>query len=75
MSECEEPGGIPLDDIDADAFHAAHEAAPSLDPEEIRVAIDAYMAAMHLHVSRAHAHVELTAEEAIEAFRPKTVEF
>ncbi len=63
------------DDIDADAFYAAHEAAPSLDPELLRRAVDAYMAALHMHVSRAHAHIELTADEAIEAFRPKDVEF
>ena len=63
------------DDIDMDAFYAAHQAAPSLDPEKLRRAIDAYMAALHMHVSRAHAHIELTAEEAIEAFRPKDVEF
>lgn len=64
-----------VDDINAAAFYEAHKAASSIDPETLRRAIDAYMAAMHMHVTTVHASAPLTPEQAIEAFRPKTVEF
>lgn len=60
---------------DADAFATAHEAAPDLDPEKLRVAIDSYLACLHIHVTRSHAERELTPDEVLDAFRPKTVEF
>ena len=65
------------DDIDADAFFEAHEAEPSLEPEALRRAIDVYLTRMHLHVRRRHNDAPLTAEQAMEAFKPRdvTVEF
>ena len=59
------------DDIDADAFYEAHVSEPSLDPEALRRAIDIYMARMHLHVRRLHNDSPLTADQALEAFRPR----
>ncbi len=63
------------DDLDADAFFAAHEAAPDLDPEGLRRAIDAYLDRLHLRVRRVHAERTLTPEEAMDAFKPRDVEF
>ena len=62
-------------DIDADAFYAAHEAEPELDPEALRRAIDVYLGRMHLHVRRIHTERDLTPAEVLGAFAPRTVEF
>ena len=62
-------------DPDAEAFFAAHEAAPTLNPEALRRAIDVYMERLHLHVSRTHEERELTPAEVLRAFEPRTVEF
>ena len=62
-------------DPDAEAFFAAHEAVPSLDPEALRLAIDVYMERLHLHVSRTHEKRDLTPDEVLKAFEPRTVEF
>ena len=58
------------DTLDARAFHAAHLAAPELDPERLRVAIDAYMAELHITVTRIADGRALTPAEAEVAFRP-----
>ena len=63
------------DDIDADAFFAAHEAAPDLDPEQLRKAVDAYLDRLHLTVRRVHSERELSADEVLDAFRPRDIEF
>ena len=62
------------DAVDADAFYAAHEAAPELDPDRLRIAIDAYLAHFRIHVSRVHAERELTPGEILDAFKPRDVE-
>ena len=54
---------------------AARRAAPNCPEGELRDAIDAALAALHLHVSERHEDRPLRAEEAIDAFRPRTVEF
>lgn len=64
-----------ITDLDADAFFAAHEAAPDLDPELLRMAIDVYLGRMHLHVRRIHDERDLTPAEVLGAFAPRTVEF
>lgn len=60
---------------DAHAFADACEAAPKVDPEQLRLAVDAYMAALHLRVVQHHEDAPLTAEQALDAFRPRDVEF
>jgi hypothetical protein len=63
------------DSLDAEAFATACAAFGSdVDPERLRVAIDAYCGDLHLAIHHVHASVELTPEEVLDAFRPKTVE-
>jgi len=63
------------DSLDAEAFATACTAVPDVDPERLRVAIDAYCGDLHLAIHHVHASAPLTPEQAIEAFRPKDVEF
>ncbi len=62
------------DSLDTEAFATACAAVPDVDPERLRVAIDAYCGDLHLAIHHVHASVELTPEEVLDAFRPKTVE-
>ena len=57
-----------MPDIDAEAFHAAHLAAPDLDPEKLRAAIVRYLDLLHIHVSRVHVDRVLTQDEADKLF-------
>ncbi|MGI3902465.1 MAG: hypothetical protein ACRYGP_16945 [Janthinobacterium lividum] len=63
-----------MDTLDNSAFHAAHLAAPELDPERLRLAIDAYLADLHVTVTRITDGRALTLAEAENAFRPRDVE-
>lgn len=63
-----------MDTLDAHAFASACEAAPGVDPEAIRLAVDAYLATLHLHVVRIAAGRALTSAEAEAGFRPRDVE-
>jgi len=64
------------DSLDAEAFATACAAFGSdVDPERLRCAIDAYCGDLHVAIHHVHAEVELTPEEVLDAFRPKTVEF
>ncbi len=60
--------------LDTEAFATACTAVPDVDPERLRVAINAYCGDLHLAIHHVHAEVELTPEEVLDAFRPKTVE-
>ncbi len=60
--------------LDTEAFATACAAVPDVDPERLRCAIDAYCGDLHLAVHHVHGEVELTPEEVLDAFRPKTVE-
>lgn len=62
------------DTLDAHAFAAACEAAPDVDPESVRRAVDAYIETLHLHVVRITEGREMTADEAEAAFQPRVVE-
>ena len=62
------------DSLDAEAFATACAAVPDVDPERLRVAIDAYCGDLHLAIHHVHAEVELTPEEVLDAFQSKTVE-
>ena len=66
---------IDHDANDAHAFADACEAAPSIHPDQLRLAIDAYMGALHLRVIQRHEDAPLTAEQALDAFRPREIEF
>jgi len=60
--------------LDTEAFATACAAVPDVDSERLRVAIDAYCGDLHLAIHHVHAEVELTPEEVLDAFQPKTVE-
>ncbi len=62
------------DTLDNAAFYAACEAAPDVDPEKVRLAVDAYLAELHVTVNRIVDGRRLTADEAEAAFAPRTVE-
>ena len=62
------------DTLDNHAFAAACEAAPGVDPEAIRLAVDAYVSTIHLHVVRIVESRPLSAEEAEAAFAPRVLE-
>lgn len=66
---------IDHDTLDAHAFADACEAAPDVDPEKVRRIVDAHMAALHLRIIQHHEDRPLTAEETLDAFRPRDVEF
>jgi len=64
------------DSLDTEAFATACAAFGSnVEPERLRGAIDAYCGDLHLAIHHVHASAPLTPEQAIEAFRPKDVEF
>lgn len=63
-----------MDTLDDAAFHAARRAAPELDPDRLRLAIDAYLADLHVTVRRIADGRALTSAEAEAAFQPRTVE-
>ncbi len=62
------------DSLDTEAFATACAAVPDVDPERLRLAINSYCGDLHLAIHHVHASVELTPEEVLDAFRPKTVE-
>ena len=64
------------DTLDAHAFAAAHEAAPELDPERLRLAVDAYMDDLHIRVRRVIEARALTQAEAeaADVFAPREFE-
>ncbi len=67
---------IDHDSLDAHAFADACRAAPEVHPDRARLIVDAYTAALHIRVVQHHEDRPLTAEEALEAFRPRDdVEF
>ena len=61
--------------MDAHAFAAACEAVAGIHPDQVRRIVDAYADAAHLRIREIHEDHPLTAEEAIDAFRPRDVEF
>ena len=62
------------DALDAHAYADACEAAPTTNPETVRSIVDAYMSALHIRVVRHHEDRELTADQILDAFRPRDVE-
>ena len=69
------PDSLNVPDLDAEAFSAAVEAGRGLNPFELRKALDAYLNSLHVSVRRVHEDTPLTAEETLDAFRPRDVEF
>ena len=63
-----------MDTLDNSAFHAAHLAAPELEPDRLRIAIDAYLADAGITLRQIRNGRALTPEEAEDAFRPRYVE-
>lgn len=60
------------DTLDDFAFAAACTVAPKVDPDSLRRAIDAYLAELHLSVTRIAEGRALTPAEAEDAFKPRT---
>ncbi len=52
------------------AFAAARDAAPAVDPADLRAAIDRYMQRLHAAITRRDAEHAMTPAEILEAFRP-----
>ena len=63
------------DDLDAKAFVEARRAAPELNPDRLRLALDRYLDTLHIHISRAHEERPATPDELLNAFQSRTVEF
>ena len=63
-----------MDHLDNSAFHAAHLAAPELDPNRLRLAIDAYLADAGLTLRQIRDGAALSPAEADAAFQPRDVE-
>ncbi len=62
------------DTLDAHAFASACEAAPDVDPEKVRLAVDAYLAELHVTVNRIVDGRSLSVDEAEAAFASRDVE-
>ena len=63
-----------MDYLDDRAFHAAHLAAPEVDPNRLRLAIDAYLADAGITLRQIRGSRPLAPAEAEDAFRPRDVE-